>query len=122
MAEAHDKRRESTTLHETTGVPQDQQQDGKRHHGQQQQEAPSKLEDTDQGLQRMELKKFVSLLASIFDQIFVKPQSRYDLRVKSNNTAFIIFKVKKSLFITEKANKVAEVIQAKKQSAQNLSR
>ena len=51
-----------------------QQQDRERQHNQQQQEAPPTVEDKDQGLQRMELKKVVPLLASIFDQIFVKPR------------------------------------------------
>ena len=60
----------------------------------------------------MELKKVVSLLTSIFDQIFIKPRSRYDLQVETNNTAFRIFKAEKSLTITEKADKVTEAIQA----------
>ena len=59
----------------------------------------------------MELKKVVSLLASIFDQISVKPRSRYNLQVKTNNTAFRIFRAEKSLTITEKEYKVTEVIQ-----------
>ena len=73
MTDTRDEGRESTSLTETTeGQPQ-QQQDGERHHDQQQQEAPPTVEDADQGLQRMDLKKIVLLLARIFDQIFVKP-------------------------------------------------
>jgi hypothetical protein len=45
---------------------------------------PPKLKMQTKGLRRMELKKGVSLLASIFDQLFVKPWSRYDLQVLRN--------------------------------------
>ena len=73
MTEARDKGRESTPFTETVGGPIQQQQHSERHHNQQQQGAPPTVEHTDQGLQRMELKKVVSLLASIFDQICIKP-------------------------------------------------
>ena len=72
MAESRDKGRESTSLTEPVGGQPHQQQDSEQHHIQQQQEAPSIVEDTDQGLQRMELKTVMLILASIFDQIFVK--------------------------------------------------
>ena len=96
MIDAHDEGRESTPLTETVGGQPQQQQDGERHHNQQQQGAPPTVEDTDQSLQRMELKKVVSLLASIFDQISVKPRSRYNLQVETNNMAFRIFRVEKA--------------------------
>ena len=76
-------------------------------------EVPPPVEYADQGLLRMELKISVSLLASIFDKIFVEPWSRYDLQVETNNTAIRIFRTEKSLDITEKADKVTESIQSK---------
>jgi hypothetical protein len=112
MTEARDEGRESTSFTDTGGGPIQQQQRSERHHNQQQRRAAPTTERADQGLHRMELKKVVSLLTSIFDQIFIKPRSRYDLQVETNNTAFRIFKAEKSLTITEKADKVTEAIQA----------
>ena len=112
MAEASDERRESTPFAEPEGGGPQQQQDGVRHHDQQRQEPPPTEEAADQGLRRMELRKVVSLLAGMFDQIFVRPRSRYNLQVETNDTAFRIFKAEKSLTIAEKADKVTEAIQA----------
>ena len=73
MADVPNIGRESISLNTPTEVQQQQQQDGGQHHNQQQPGIPLQVGEADLGLQRMELEKSVSLLASIFDQIYAKP-------------------------------------------------
>ena len=60
----------------------------------------------------MKLKKGMLLLASIFDQMFFKHWSKYDLQVETNNMAVRTFRAENSLDVTERADKVAEAFQA----------
>ena len=122
MAEARDKGRESTPFTKIVGGPIQQQQQSERHHNQQQHGAPPTVEHSNKGLQRMKLKKVVLLLTSIFDQTLIKPRSRYDLQVETNNTSFRILKPEKASPSQRKRTKGLEQFKRREQSARKSSK